>query len=91
MLHLPPQASLTSDTLSRVEDMLFLKRFMFSFPRIQPMHKRILMDKFRLIKEIYPHMEEIDNLVASPASIRSGKTFSEAGDSPAASVQDIFR
>ena len=91
VLHLPPQASLTSDTLSRVEDMLFLKRFMFSFPRIQPMHKRILMDKFRLIKEIYPHMEEIDNLVASPASIRSGKTFSEAGDSPAASVQDIFR
>ncbi|KAL1626453.1 hypothetical protein SLS56_006764 [Neofusicoccum ribis] len=62
-----PQAP-TEDTLQRVDDILFLKKFLFSFPRIDPKHKRILNQKFEKIKELYPGMEEIQMLVASPLS-----------------------
>ncbi|EKG10569.1 maltase [Macrophomina phaseolina MS6] len=62
-----PQAP-TEDTLQRVDDVLFLKKFLFSFPRIDPKHKRILNQKFEKIKELYPGMEEIQMLVASPLS-----------------------
>lgn len=58
----------TEDTLQRVNDILFLKTFLFSFPRIDPKHKRILNQKFEKIKELYPGMEEIQMLVASPLS-----------------------
>ena len=69
VIHLP-QAS-TDDTLQRVDDILFLKRFIFSFPRIQSVHKRILMQKFEKMKEVYPDLEEIENLVNSPLSLSS--------------------
>lgn len=62
-----PQAP-TEDTLQRVDDVLFLKKFLFAFPRIDPKHKRILNQKFEKIKELYPGMEEIQMLVASPLS-----------------------
>ncbi|OJD38030.1 c6 zinc finger domain protein [Diplodia corticola] len=62
-----PQAP-TEDTLQRVDDILFLKKFLFSFPRIDPKHKRILNQKFERIRELYPGMEEIQMLVASPLS-----------------------
>jgi len=67
-----PQAS-TEDTLQRVDDILFLKRFIFSFPRIHSVHKRILMQKFEKMKEVYPNLEEIEHLVNSPLSMSSGK------------------
>jgi hypothetical protein len=69
VIHLP-QAS-TEDTLHRVDDILFLKRFIFSFPRIESVHKRILMQKFEKMKEVYPDLEEIEHLVSSPLSLTS--------------------
>jgi len=72
VIHLP-QAS-TEDTLQRVDDILFLKRFIFSFPRIQSVHKRILMQKFEKMKEVYPDLEEIEYLVSSPVSLSSGRS-----------------
>ena len=71
VIHLP-QAS-TEDTLQRVDDILFLKRFIFSFPRIQNVHKRILMQKFERMKEVYPDLEEIEHLVSSPLSFSSSR------------------
>jgi hypothetical protein len=71
VIHLP-QAS-TEDTLQRVDDILFLKRFIFSFPRIQSVHKRILMQKFEKMKEVYPDLEEIEHLVSSPVSLSSSR------------------
>jgi len=72
VIHLP-QAS-TEDTLRRVDDILFLKRFIFSFPRIQSVHKRILMQKFEKMKEAYPDLEAIEHLVGSPLSLSSNRS-----------------
>ena len=69
VIHLP-QAS-TEDTLHRVDDILFLKRFLFSFTRIENVQKRILIQKFEKMKEVYPDMEEIEHLVDSPLSLTS--------------------
>jgi len=69
VIHLP-QAS-TEDTLQRVDDILFLKRYIFSFTRIQNVQKRILIQKFEKMKEVYPDLEEIEHLVSSPLSLTS--------------------
>lgn len=69
VIHLP-QAS-TEDTLHRVDDIIFLKVFIFSFSRIESVHKRILMQKFEKMKEVYPDLEEIEHLVGSPLSLTS--------------------
>ncbi|OCL11724.1 hypothetical protein AOQ84DRAFT_422513 [Glonium stellatum] len=66
VIHLP-QAS-REETLQRVDDILFLKRFIFSFPRIEVKHKQFLGQKFEKMKEVYPEMAEIDMLVNSPLS-----------------------
>ncbi|OBT53539.1 hypothetical protein VE04_05802, partial [Pseudogymnoascus sp. 24MN13] len=60
VIHLP-QAS-TSDTLQRVDDILALKRFLFSFDRIERIHKTIMMEKMERMKQVYPAMAEIDLL-----------------------------
>jgi hypothetical protein len=49
VIHLP-QAS-TSDTLQRVDDILALKRFLFSFDRIERIHKTIMMEKMERMKQ----------------------------------------
>ncbi|KAL5345324.1 hypothetical protein ACLOAV_009695 [Pseudogymnoascus australis] len=64
VIHLP-QAS-TDDTLQRVDDILALKRFLFSFDRIEKIHKTIMMEKMERMKQVYPAMAEIDLLVNSP-------------------------
>ncbi|OBT69533.1 hypothetical protein VE03_01233 [Pseudogymnoascus sp. 23342-1-I1] len=64
VIHLP-QAS-TNDTLQRVDDILALKRFLFSFDRIEKIHKIIMMEKMEKMKQVYPAMAEIDKLVNSP-------------------------
>jgi Fungal Zn(2)-Cys(6) binuclear cluster domain len=69
VIHLPEASR--EDTLQRVDDILFLKRFIFSFPRIETMHRRILKQKFERMKEKYPEMEEIEILVSSPLSLTS--------------------
>lgn len=67
VIHLP-QAS-TSDTLQRVDDILALKRFLFSFDRIERIHKTIMMEKMERMKQVYPAMAEIDLLVNSPTML----------------------
>lgn len=64
VIHLP-QAS-TNDTLQRVDDILALKRFLFSFDRMEKIHKTIMMEKMEKMKQVYPAMAEIDLLVNSP-------------------------
>jgi hypothetical protein len=50
------------DTLGRVEDILFLKKFIFSFPRIDEMHRDSLLEKFLKIQIMFPEMKEIEQL-----------------------------
>lgn len=71
VIHIPREFATREDTLHRVDDILFLKRFIFSFPRLDAMHKRILKSKFEQMREKYPEMEEIEQLVSSPMSLTS--------------------
>jgi hypothetical protein len=54
-----------ANILSRVDDILFLKRFIFSFPRIRTIHKQSLRRKFETIMLKYPEMQELEELVQS--------------------------
>jgi hypothetical protein len=57
VIHLPRQSEL-APTRERVDDVLFLKRFLFSFPRVEDLHKRILNEKLSKISELYPEIAE---------------------------------
>jgi Fungal Zn(2)-Cys(6) binuclear cluster domain len=59
----------TIDTINRVEDILFLKRFIFSFPRIDDMQRNMLKEQFEKIQSMYPDIAEVDQLLNSPASM----------------------
>jgi Fungal Zn(2)-Cys(6) binuclear cluster domain len=60
-----PQAS-KEDVIHRVDDIVFLKRFIFSFPRIRSVHKESLLQKFKKIMSKYPEIKELEELVISP-------------------------
>lgn len=38
------------DTRERVRDLLFLKKLIFGFPRVERLHRRILEEKFELVR-----------------------------------------
>jgi hypothetical protein len=59
-----PHAS-KADILDRVDDIIFLKRFIFLFPRIRSFHKESLLQKFEQMMSKYPEMKELEKLVQS--------------------------
>lgn len=64
VIHLPDASR--DATLARVDDILFLKDFIFGFERIEEVHRQMLIEKFKSMKEKYPEMEEISQLVGTP-------------------------
>ena len=59
-----PHAS-EADILDRVDDIIFLKRFIFLFSRIRSFHKESLLQKFEQMMSKYPEMKELEKLVQS--------------------------
>jgi hypothetical protein len=59
------------DTIGRVKDILFLKKFIFSFSRIDELHKDMLKRKFQQIQKQFSQVEEVDELMGSPFSSTS--------------------
>ncbi|CAI7664471.1 unnamed protein product [Penicillium glandicola] len=51
-----PQAT-EEDTTSRIDDIVFMQAVVLSFHNLQVMPKDILLDKFRLIRGRFPHIE----------------------------------
>ncbi|KAF2665205.1 hypothetical protein BT63DRAFT_87452 [Microthyrium microscopicum] len=52
-----PNASYSrKEILDRADDVLFLKRFLFSFPRIQDEHRELLSQKIKRMMEMYPEV-----------------------------------
>ncbi|KGO43510.1 Transcription factor, fungi [Penicillium expansum] len=51
-----PQAT-EEDTTSRIDDIVFMQGVVLSFHNLQVMPKDILLDKFRLIRGRFPHIE----------------------------------
>ncbi|KAJ5779142.1 hypothetical protein N7457_006862 [Penicillium paradoxum] len=51
-----PQAT-TEETTSRIDDIVFMQGVVLSFHHLQVMSKDILLDKFRLIRGRFPHIE----------------------------------
>ncbi|KAF4548573.1 Hypothetical protein D9617_27g045410 [Elsinoe fawcettii] len=47
------------DTRSRVRDLLFLKKLIFGFPRTERLHRRILEEKFEMVRGLGRWDEEI--------------------------------
>lgn len=70
VIHLPDASR--DATLARVDDILFLKDFIFGFERIEDVHRRVLIEKFLRMKEKYPEMEEIRQLVGTPSALLEG-------------------
>jgi hypothetical protein len=57
-----PSAS-QADLFKRVEDVLFLKQFVFAFPQVQEAHKETLMQKIDQMMEKYPEIEHLESEV----------------------------
>lgn len=53
----------TEETIHRVQDVVFLKDFVFSFSALADLHSVILTQKFHLIRAKYPAMKELELLV----------------------------
>lgn len=66
VIHLPDASR--DETLARVDDILFLKDFIFGFERVEDVHRKVLIEKFKRMREKYPEMDEIRQLVGSPGS-----------------------
>jgi hypothetical protein len=79
IIHIPNAER--EDTASRVDDILFLKRFMASFPRIDEIHRDILKKKFQRIQEMYPRVEQVSELLSPTASESSAVTTWSASSS----------
>jgi len=67
VIHLPDASR--DETMARVDDILFLKDFIFGFERIEEQQKRILIDKFERMRERLPEMEEVRALVGTLPSV----------------------
>ena len=67
VIHLPDASR--DETLARVDDILFLKDFVFGFDRVEDVHRKVLMGKFALMREKYPEMEEIRSLVGTSGGL----------------------
>ncbi|KAJ5611673.1 hypothetical protein N7528_008778 [Penicillium herquei] len=50
------------ETVERIHDILFLKRFVYSFAGLQNLWPEILTQKFEMIRQKYPDIKEIDLL-----------------------------
>ncbi|KAJ5736823.1 uncharacterized protein N7483_001948 [Penicillium malachiteum] len=50
------------ETVERIHDILFLKRFVYSFAGLQNLWPEILTQKFEIIREKYPDIKEINLL-----------------------------
>ena len=55
-----PIASL-DETTARVDDFLFLIRFLFTFPRFDPFEKEILREKLKRLQALFPYIQDQDH------------------------------
>ena len=55
-----PIASL-EETTARVDDFLFLIRFLFTFPRFDPFEKEILREKLKRLQALFPYIQDQDH------------------------------
>ncbi|KAF2458710.1 hypothetical protein BDY21DRAFT_341101 [Lineolata rhizophorae] len=65
VIHVP--AATFEETSERVDDFLFLCRFLFAFPRIEALQKQILQKKLDSMRSHFPlHMRDVGPTIASP-------------------------
>lgn len=48
------------ETTARVDDFLFLIRFLFTFPRFDPFEKEILREKLKRLQALFPYIQDRD-------------------------------
>ncbi|KAJ5760218.1 hypothetical protein N7520_007374 [Penicillium odoratum] len=51
------------DTVQRIHDILFLKKFVYSFAGLQSLWPELLTEKFEMIRDKYPGIKEMELLV----------------------------
>ncbi|KAJ6093030.1 hypothetical protein N7486_008319 [Penicillium sp. IBT 16267x] len=61
VLHMPYTPG--DDTVQRIHDILFLKKFVFSFAGLQSLWPELLTQKFELIRDKYPEIKEMELLL----------------------------
>ncbi|KAL4779866.1 hypothetical protein BJX76DRAFT_339496 [Aspergillus varians] len=62
-----PQVAL-EETISRIDDIVFMKNVICSFRNLQQISKEILLEKMHLIKKRFPHVEVAAELVSDGLS-----------------------
>ncbi|KAJ5913606.1 hypothetical protein N7504_002489 [Penicillium tannophilum] len=61
VLHMPYTPG--DDTVQRIHDILFLKKFLYSFAGLQSLWPELLTQKFEMIRDKYPEIKEMELLV----------------------------
>ena len=58
IIHVPIASH--EETTARVDDFLFLIRFLFTFPRFDPFEKEILREKLKRLQALFPYIQDQD-------------------------------
>ncbi|KAJ9636256.1 hypothetical protein H2201_006235 [Coniosporium apollinis] len=77
IIHVP--AATLQETFNRVDDFLFLLRFLFTFPRFSAVQKSLLQKKLEQLQQLFPYIAGPGEGVAiPPAAVSPGTNYTSA-------------